>query len=56
MKKTIYGLTILIWGGSHYSYEASYLYATEEERNKAMEEYENNADYLVEPFEDELDL
>jgi len=57
MKKTIYGFTLSsVWGGCHYSYENFYLYATKEERDKAIEEYLNHANYLVETFEQELDL
>jgi hypothetical protein len=56
MKKTIYGLALSVWTGAHYSYENSYLYATKEERDKEMEEYLNHADYLVDTFEQELEL
>ncbi len=57
MKKTIYGFALSsVWGGCHYSYENFYLYATKEERDKAIEECLNHADYLVETFEKELEL
>jgi len=56
MKKTIYGFALSVWGDCHYSYEGSYLYTTEEERDKEMEEYLYDADYLVETFEQEFDL
>ena len=56
MKKTIYGLTLSVWSGSHYTYDCSYLYTTEEERDKEMEEYLSDADYLVEIFEKELEF
>ena len=56
MKKTIYGFTLSVWSGSHYTYDGSYFYTTEEERDKEMEEYLNHADYLVDTFEQEFDL
>ena len=61
MKKTIYGFTLWrksqsVWSGSHYTYDGSYFYTTEEERDKEMEEYLSDADYLVEIFEKELEF
>ncbi len=56
MKRIIYGFALSIWGGSQYSYGGSYLYATEEERDEAMKEYLDDSDYLVDTFEEELDL
>ena len=56
MKKTIYGFALSVWSGSHYTYDGSYLYTTEEERDKEMDKYLNQADYLVDTFEQELDL
>jgi len=56
MKKTIYGFTLSVWSGSHYTYDGSYFYTTEEERDKEMEEYLSDADYLVEIFEKELEF
>ncbi len=56
MKKTIYGFALSVWSGSHYTYDCSCLYTTEEERDKEMEEYLNHSDYLVDTFQQELEL
>jgi len=56
MKKTIYGFALSVWSGFHYFLKSCKVYTTKEERDKEMKKYLYNADYLVETFEQELDL